>query len=255
MSEDDLREYLSFAEGLARQAGKVARHYAADVSEIVNKDDNSPVTQADEQINQLIIDKVAAEYSDIGVLGEERSSHGEPTSGLLWVCDPIDGTMPFTLGMQISTICLALVLNGRPIVGVVYDFAHDQMYVAAKGLGVWKNGTPLERFTSQPLPIVELEWWHSSPGDVTGLLKKLHAKRYQTPNFVSFSYACLQVAVGKTVGAVYAGDKPWDVAAVKVILDELSYRVTDLNGNEQRYDVPIRGAIVSSGELHKELFE
>jgi fructose-1,6-bisphosphatase/inositol monophosphatase family enzyme len=75
-------------------------------------------------------------------------------------------------------------------------------------------------------------------------------------NLMCYCYVNSLVACGElsgSIGAKWAG--PWDVAAVKIIVEEAGGKVTDLNGKEQRYDQPINGAIISNGILHDEIFE
>ncbi|HSW79610.1 MAG TPA: inositol monophosphatase [Candidatus Saccharimonadales bacterium] len=255
MSDNDLREYLSFAEDLAKQAGKIAKQFEDAASIATDKTDKSPLTVADEKINQLVIDAVKSKYPKIGVLGEEKSHKSGKTNGLLWVCDPIDGTLPYILGASISTFCLALVDDGDPVVGVVYVFSKDQLFSAAKGLGVWRNGTAFKPGRPNPSHAVASELWYASPAIAKSHLKKLYDAQYLTPTFFSTSFDGMQLAEGKIKGVIYANNKPWDFAAAKVILDELGIRVTDLEGNEQRYDQSINGIIASDGSVHKELLQ
>lgn len=247
----DYSAELEFAKRLATEAGEIAREYFAETGELVIKtEDNSPVTEADIKINDMVIEQVQKVYPDIGVLGEEASLKVVNDNGLLWVLDPIDGTIPFTLHIPISTFCLALVKDGEPVLGVVYDFMNELMYSAVKGRGARLNGQPLRPVSKPQMRFVALERWPAAPNDVSELFDKLKNAGYQAPNYASFGYTCMMVAKGKIAGGVYAGDKPWDVAAAKVILEELGVFVTGLDGNSQRYDGPVRGALVAYPETH-----
>src|SRR6185437_9602908 len=181
------------------------------------------LTEADEQINQLVIDAVKSKYPEIGILGEEQSHRPERTGGLLWVCDPIDGTLPYILGASASTFCLALVDNGRPVVGVVYIFDQDLLFSAARNLGVWCNGGKFKQNRTEPLPAVAAEYWYESPKIVKPIIEKLNAAHYQIVRYSSSGFEAMQVALGNLKGLVYAGDKPWDIAATKAIFCELGY--------------------------------
>ncbi|HEY8999648.1 MAG TPA: inositol monophosphatase family protein [Candidatus Saccharimonadales bacterium] len=255
MSTEDLQKYLDFAKNLALEAGAIAKRAAEDTAlHVVSKDDNSPVTAADEAINRLVIERVQQTFSNIGVLGEEESLNAEPTSGLLWVCDPIDGTIPFTLGIPISTFCLALVEDGEPVVGVVYHFGKDLLYAAAKGLGAFCNGEKLLPPQNDPLLILPVETWHAAPNDIGMHVAKLRAAKYQMPNFTSSAYESTLIMRGKLKGLLYAGNKPWDIAAQYVALNELGFEVTDIYGRSQRYDGLIKGAFIGRRGLYAELF-
>lgn len=248
----ELAEYLAFAESLAREAGEIARkHFVRDIA-FEPKDDASPVTVADLEINTLAIKKCREAYPDIGVIGEEQSDNVS-AGKLVWVCDPIDGTMPYSLGMYISTFCLALVQDGEPVVGVVYDFGKDQMFTAIKDGPAMLNGKPITKPTQEPMQLVNLEWWGAGKFDLRGLREHLFAEGFQVPNYTSSGYMSMMVALGRTMGMIYSGDKTWDVAAAKVIVEAAGGKVTDLYGERQRYDRPIRGAILAHDDYHEQL--
>lgn len=245
-----LQDYLTFAEAVLREAGKIARqHYSFEI-ELTTKVDNSPVTAADEAINSLIIQRMRQQFPGVGVLGEEESAEGEPTNKLLVVCDPIDGTIPYMLHIPISTCCIAFVQDGVPVVGAVYDFHNDRLYSAVKGQGAFLNGKRLQATPQAQMKLVCVEKWPTAPHNVSKLQQRLDKAGYQSPNYASFGYTSMLIALGKISGGVYAGDKPWDVAAAKVIVEELGVKVTALDGHDQRYDGPIRGAIVAYPEVH-----
>src|SRR6185369_16230217 len=116
-------EYLQFARGLADQAGAIMlEHFQVGVAKRDKAEaDNTPVTIADTQINRLVIEAVRAKHPTHAVIGEEES---HPADGVefTWVCDPIDGTIPYTMGIPTNLFSLALVDGeGQPVVAVVYD--------------------------------------------------------------------------------------------------------------------------------------
>ncbi|MET0779291.1 MAG: inositol monophosphatase, partial [Candidatus Saccharimonadales bacterium] len=141
---------LRFAKQLAYEAGKIMLHYfnARDKG-VTIKDDQSPVTLADTEINALVIERVKAQFPADGVLGEE-ACFGLGRSNL-WVVDPLDGTPPFARGVPLSTFCMALVQNGKPIVAVVYDPYMDRLFWACDGLGAYENDRKLDLSTHQPV--------------------------------------------------------------------------------------------------------
>ncbi len=243
---------LEFAKELARDAGVIAKNYFSHDSIVEIKNDNSPLTAADTEINQLVIDRCQATYPSMGILGEEQSLPRKK-SRFVWVCDPVDGTIPYTLGMPISTFCLALVDDGIPQLGVVYDFWNGNLYSGIKGQGAWINETKLEKQSQIPMHFISLEWWHSAKFDLSGVRERLFADSYQVPNFASGAFTSMMVAIGRITGLISASDKPWDIAAAKVIVEELGGKVTDLTGKEQRYDKNISGAIVTNNILHDEV--
>jgi myo-inositol-1(or 4)-monophosphatase len=245
-------EYLAFAENLAREAGEIAnRHFSQDIA-FVWKEDSSPVTAADLEINKLVIQRCREAYPEIGILSEEGSDNEFPGK-MVWICDPIDGTVPYSLGLRASTFCLALVRDGEPVVGVVNNFANDRLYSAIKDGPARVNGVEIPAPTADPMKLVDLEWWGSGKLDLRGLREHLFAKGFQVPSFASIGYLSMMVALGRTMGVVYSGDRSWDVAASKVIAEACGAKVTDLYGDRQRYDRPIRGAIIANADYFDEL--
>ncbi|MBX6334382.1 inositol monophosphatase family protein [Candidatus Saccharibacteria bacterium] len=246
----DLKSAHDFAVNLAKQAGAIARNYYNQSIAFQPKSDNSPVTEADIEINRLVIQECTKQYPDVGILGEEESS--ARVSEWLWVCDPIDGTIPYVLGIQASTFCLALVHDGEPVVGVVYDFLNGRLYSAIKGNGAWLNGAPLVPSTTPPLKAVNLEVWQEEhlSGDFR---EKLFAAGFITTQFASNTFMGMATATGRVAATVYAGPYAWDMAAAKVIAEELGCVVTDLDGKDQRYDDNINGGVIFHPAYAKEL--
>lgn len=131
------QEYLEFAKKLAYEAGDIMREYFQ-TTDMVWKSDNTPVTQADTEINSRVIERIAAAYPEHSVIGEEESAVREGAR-YTWACDPVDGTMPYSHGLPISTFSLALCEDGKPVVGVVYDPFMDRLFWASVGGGAFCN--------------------------------------------------------------------------------------------------------------------
>lgn len=252
MPSINLDEALAFACRLAKDAGLIARKHYSPTIKFDPKAHNSPVTLADTEINALVITRCKAAYPDIGILAEEEST--PRTKEWLWVCDPIDGTIPYMLGMGASSFCLALVHNGQPVMGVVYDFMNDRLFSAVKGKNAFLNGQPLaDGSATNPLKLIELETYPGAVHTVGDLRERLIREDWQAPNFATASFVAMQVAQGRIAGSVYTGNQAWDIAAAKVIVEACGGQVTDLDGNEQRYDGFIKGAIVVHPKYAEEI--
>lgn len=251
-----MNEYLNFAKRVALQAGDIMlKHFHADV-EHREKEDKTIVTIADEKINQLVIEEVEKAFPEHSVFGEEASN--DKQHEYAWVCDPIDGTVPYAKGLPVSVFSLALVKDGEPIVGVVYDPFMKRLYSAQKGEGAFLNDEPMH-VSSMGLErhaIINAEWWPDAPYDIDTACHDLSLK---TETYVlhlgTVIDAACYVASGRYEACIFAGTtgKNVDIAAVKVIVEEAGGKVTDLFGNEQRYDGDIKGAIISNGKIHQEL--
>lgn len=255
----DLQEYLNFAKDVAHQAGQIQlKYFRSNDLDTQWKGDDTPLTIADTTINSMVIERVKAKYPDHGVLGEEES-YGKDRE-MIWVCDPVDGTMPFSIGVPVSTFSLALVQDGAPIVGVVYDAFQDRLWESATDMPTLMNGTMI-RVNDKGMKnsYVADDVWAAStlPND---LLFKLPGVRDDLLDRgakpLTYSAAIIGFALtasGQFSGGIFAVKKPEDVAAVKLIVENAGGKVTDLDGNDQRYDGWINGAIVSNGVIHDDL--
>ena len=130
------QKYLKFAKDIAYKAGKIMIKYFEDNSEVSYKLDQTIVTKADTEINQYLIKRVKETFPTHSVDGEEEQ-FGK--SNYVWVCDPIDGTAMYARGIPVAVFSLALVIEGVPTIGVVYDPFTDSMYSAIKDKGAYKN--------------------------------------------------------------------------------------------------------------------
>ena len=250
------QQYLDLAKEIADGAAEIALKYFGFDTERTWKSDNTPLTQADTEINDFVIQRITERFPDHSIQGEEASSTKQ-NSKYIWVCDPIDGTMPFSLGMPTFTFSLALVdqSNGRPILGLINDPILKRMYWACKGEGAFRNG---ERISVSKDANLKNTFMNLDGRDNNGISKieTIKAIREKGPKLMillSFIYGGIQVANGKFSGAVFLNSFAHDVAALKIIVEEAGGKVTDLKGNERRYDTDGLGCVLSNGILHEEI--
>ncbi|PID98824.1 hypothetical protein CSA80_03890 [Candidatus Saccharibacteria bacterium] len=255
-SKKQYQEYLEFATSLALEAGEIMHKYFGADSGPRFKHDNSVVTIADEEINDLVIRRVKQTYPDHDINGEEASNQNG--SKYVWVCDPIDGTAKFAAQVPVSVFSLALVIDGKPEVGVIYAPFNDHMYTAVIGQGAFMNGRPIKVNSKKLSDRAELnvDWWASNDHDVIKVVREIvYSEGSYATSIGSTTHASALVARGEFVASVFPGTKGKnvDIAAAKVIVEEAGGKVTDLFGNEQRYDQDIRGSICSNGVVHDEI--
>jgi fructose-1,6-bisphosphatase/inositol monophosphatase family enzyme len=252
-----MESYLKLAESLAFQAGEIILKYFKKGMKRKIKSDLSIVTNADEEINDLVVNTIDKKYPKHSILGEEGGI--DKGSDLVWLCDPIDGTWPYAKKVPISVFSLALSKKGELVLGVVYDPFTDRLYSAVKGKGAFLNK---KKILVSELEIKEatlnIEWW---PGCEYDIELAMHKLSIDTGAYVlhlgSIVNACCFVAAGQYEACIYAGtrDKSVDVAAVKIIVEEAGGRVTDLFG-KRKIDVhDLRGAIISNGIVHEDVLK
>lgn len=252
MTNEQKTEYLEFAKQLARQAGEIMRKYFDNQADYHFKQDKTIVTIADEEINQLVINQIKTVYPTHDINGEEASDISG--SQYLWVCDPVDGTALFARSIPMSVFSIALVVNGAPQIGVVYDPFQDRLYSAALGRGAYMNDKKMTVHDNDDLnPMLNFEWWPTAAYNIMPAIEQI------TNNGVAYcvsvgsaTHSTMLVAAGKFVASIFPGTKGKnvDIAAAKVIVEEAGGKVTDFYGNDQRYDQDINGAVVSNGVVH-----
>jgi len=168
--------------------------------------------------------------------------------------------MAFSCGLPMFVFSIALVdqSNGLPVLGLINDPVMKNMYWAYKGSGAYRNGKKIFVTKDDTLKNVYLST--GGTGKTIGFsdlppMKELNEKKCKVMKYPSFIYGAIQVANGKYGGAVFYHKYGHDVAVLKIITEEAGGKVTDLNGDERRYDENGIGCIVSNGILHKELLD
>jgi fructose-1,6-bisphosphatase/inositol monophosphatase family enzyme len=250
-----VQEYLETAVELGAAAGEIMLRYFDSGVAVEWKSDATPVTVADKAINAMVIERISAEYPDHGIVGEEASK-SRPNAPMQWVCDPIDGTVPFMLGIPTNVFALALCENGEPIVAVVVDPYLSRTYTASRGGGAFCNERKLSVSARAQLGGSTMNVsgrGDDGPADGAGIYEDLHAAGAILLHHHAILYETILVASGMFDGAIYAKSHAWDAAAGVLLVGEAGGKATDLCGRWQRYDRPIRGAVFSNGRVHDDL--
>lgn len=253
---NETQKRISFAESFAREAGAVMLEYFSNGNMgVESKPDKSLVTKADKEINRMLIERVEQLFPDHGVWGEEASTMtNEHTQ--LWVCDPIDGTSAFVFGLPTAMFSLAFVEDGVPTIGVAYDPFMDRMFVATKDGEARCNNTVIH-VDDAPLEnaVIAGPSYMTTLFETGGMYTELAKKGATIPMFPGGVYKGCLVAEGRLHGRIYSGPWSHDIAAIKVIIEAAGGKVTDLEGNNPRYDKKIKGAILSNGVIHDALVD
>lgn len=130
---------------IAKEAGALALSYFYDRAALTIEDKANPqdvVSIADRNVETLIRERIAAQFPDDGVMGEEHAPL--PTkSGYTWIIDPIDGTSPFVMGMPDWCVSIAIHDGTRPVASAIFAPRVDDLYHAVLGGGTWLNGHKL----------------------------------------------------------------------------------------------------------------
>ena len=244
---------LAFAVDVAKEAGEImVRHFRTEGARANWKQENDAVTIADTTINTLVIERVKAAWPKCGVSGEEESY--EPERKDLWMVDPVDGTLPYAMGLPIAAFLLVYVVDGRPKVAVAYNPWLELMYTAVEGNGAYCNGQKLEQLSESQTKVVEVLVWKGSVYKLPGIQEQIEQAGL-IPLGIAGGISRFGICEGRLYGAVYADDHPWDIAALDLLVSEVGGVTTDLAGKPIDYGGAIRGAIVGSKKAHAQLLK
>ena len=118
ISHEQKKEFKVFIDLLCEEAAKeILRHYGPDVK-VEHKSDATPVTIADRNAEKHIRQIINKRYPDHGIIGEEHGTE-KVDAAFVWVLDPVDGTKSFISGVPLFATLVALLHNGRPIIGAI----------------------------------------------------------------------------------------------------------------------------------------
>ncbi len=189
------------------------------------------VSEVDRETELALIDALGTLVPKAGFLGEE---FGGSAKGLSWVIDPIDGTSNFVRGIPLWCLSVALVLDGRPLAGVIYDPNAQEMYSAVLGLGTLLNGVPVSVAQTsqidQALLGVSFSFRSETQTHVDVLQKLMTARglyRFLGSGALGLAYC----SVGRVDGFWEDWMMPWDVAAGLILVTEAGGTVSDFGSN------------------------
>ena len=248
----DLELALSLADAADRVT--VARFGAADLR-VETKPDLTPVSDADRAAEQVLRDRLAEARPGDAVSGEEFGAAG--TGARRWVLDPIDGTKNFVRGVPVWASLIALLVAGRPVVGVVSAPLLGRRWWAAQGGGAWAaalGGAPRRLAVSGVATLADASLSYSSlagwqPAGRRERVVALLDGCWRTRAYGDF-WSYMLVAEGAVDLATEAELSLWDMAALYPIVTEAGGRFTALDGTDG-VDGP--GAAASNGLLHEAL--
>lgn len=198
---------------------------------------NDLVTNIDKEIEQFFIDKIRKTFPNHRILGEE--GFGDDVcnlDGVVWIIDPIDGTMNFIHQQRNFAISLGVYENGIGKIGIIYDVAHGELYHAIQGKGAFMNDAQLPHLSESTLKesIIALNatWVMENHRIDHNLLIPLVKEARGTRSYGTAALEMVFVATGRVDAYISLRLSPWDVAAGAVIINELGGVITNLRGEK-----------------------
>lgn len=234
-----MREWLNLAQSVARQAGDEILRYEGASVDVEHKGDGSPLTLADQAAHRCIM--AALKDTPWPVVSEEGDSlHMEALR--YWLVDPLDGTKDFLAGNGEYTVNIALVDQGRAVLGVVFAPASDTLYAGGQALGAQRVKSGLtEHLVAHPASLgcrMAVSRFHDHP-DVEGFAQHNRiAERVAVGSALKYG---LLAAAEVDVFPRLVGSSEWDTAAGQAVLEAAGGQVLDWRtGQPLRYGKPSR---------------
>ncbi len=228
------------------------QHFQSATLAVRTKTDRTPVSEADEAVEQMIRERLAAARPDDGILGEEYGTSGP--AARRWIIDPIDGTKNYVRGIPVYATLIALAEGDRATVGVVSAPAMTRRWWASAGGGAFCNGRAIRASRISELGHAHLAYDsvtdHDQHGSAEALLSLI--RRCERARGFGDFWIHMLVAEGAIEIAVEPAVAPWDMAAVQIIVEEAGGRFTDFQG-VARFDGG--SAISTNGILHDGVLE
>jgi histidinol phosphatase-like enzyme (inositol monophosphatase family) len=255
MESKALQAYAEFAADMANQARPITLSYFRRLSETVLKADGSPVTIADRECELLIRKLITQTYPEHGVLGEEYGAEG-PSRKLTWIIDPIDGTKSFIAGMPTYGTLLALLHQGRPVLGVIDIPGLNERWSATTETPTMMNQQRAmtgssSTITRSVLAIISPERFAMSDQVA---LKQLDAGA-GICHYSSDGYAYGLLASGYVDLVVAANQQPFDYLPVINVIEQAGGCITDWNGDVLGFESDGRVLASANQRLHDQALE
>ncbi len=248
-------DYLHIAVEAARKAGSYQRHRFASSFSIELKGDKDLVTEVDRESERLIVEQVLARFPDHSILAEEGSCpRGD--APFRWVIDPLDGTTNFAHGFPWFCVSIALEAEGVPMVGVIFDPIHDELFTASKGNGAFLNGRRLHVSSRPSLDesLLGTGFPYDCATDPVNNFDNFMAFQRAARGIRRVGAAALDlaaVAAGRLDGFWELKLKPWDVAAGVLLVREAGGMVSGFDGSA--YSISQDRILASNGLIHDEM--
>jgi len=253
VSKSDL-ELLDYATTLAKDAGSVAMSYFRGDLGVEVKADLSPVTVADKAVEAFVRARLAQDFPDDGLFGEEEGATGLDRDRV-WILDPIDGTRSFLSGYPTFGFLLAVLEKGTPKIGIVGMPALNEVYAGMAG-NARLNGRKIQVSNQQELDQAILyinEAEHMRAGN-EAVFSQL-TKRGATRRFAYDCYPHALVAAGHIDAVVDYNLEPYDYLPLCALIEAAGGVITDWQGRPLGLGSDGRVISAATPALHAQLLE
>ncbi|HBN5049452.1 TPA: inositol monophosphatase family protein [Listeria innocua] len=236
-------------------AAKIKQSFKETLDIDIKSGRNDLVTNMDKETEAFFVKQIKDHFPNHRLFGEEGMSDDvTDLNGIVWILDPIDGTLNFVEQQRDFAISLAIYQDGVGHLAYIYDVTRDELYFAEKGKGATVNGKQIPKIDKDmdlqdALLIANLSVTRKFPT----MWEAVKASRgLRLHEAASLEY--MDVATGRAGAYLSANLAPWDIAAGKIIVEELGGIVTRIDGS--KINMLEKGSsIVATPKIHQTLLD
>ena len=244
LSKENLLEIVN----ISVDAGEVILNYYNENVDVIYKDDESPLTKADLASHKIITDSIKKITPDIPILSEEEFIDWKIRKKWkkYWLIDPLDGTKEFIKKNDEFTVNIALIENNRPILGVIYTPALNELFYSIKNFGSYKILTKKKLNTLKEAKRISINKKKSNKIKIVG--SRSHSNpildKWVNKNFNEFDILqkgsslkfCLIAEGSADIYPRFGPTSEWDIAAGHIILEEAGGKLKSIDNKEILYN-------------------
>ena len=244
LSKENLLEIVN----ISVDAGKVILNYYNENVDVIYKDDESPLTKADLASHKIITDSIKKITPDIPILSEEEFIDWKIRKKWkkYWLIDPLDGTKEFIKKNDEFTVNIALIENNRPILGVIYTPALNELFYSIKNFGSYKILTKKKLNTLKEAKRISINKKKSNKIKIVA--SRSHSNpildKWVNKNFNEFDILqkgsslkfCLIAEGSADIYPRFGPTSEWDIAAGHIILEEAGGKLKSIDNKEILYN-------------------
>ena len=222
---------------MAEEAGRIAAEFQKKGVTAEEKADESPVTAADRACEKLLVEGLQKEFPNDGFLGEEGANR-DSSNGRRWIIDPIDGTRDFVRSIPLWSVLVGLEERGQVVAGVACCPGQRMVAWASKGGGAWVNGERVRVSDKSDTRNAILSFNGFNKAGVDGFCEKLlpWVRKFGAVRGFGGSFDAMLLATGRADVRIEPNAQPWDLAALKILVEEAGGVFGSFKGSNTIYD-------------------
>jgi len=235
MSDANLDQLAAYGNEVVKEAGRIMLGYFGKTSSKA-KGHQDLITEADTALESFILGKLDARCPGWQHISEEDTAKGASSvQEYCWVLDPLDGTVNFATGVPSFCVSLALLKDGAPVLGWVFDPLRSELFSAQLGKGSFLNGARLKIESNKSILIGTdsslIKWGLEEPAG-GARFSKIMETYGKSRNLGAQALHLCYVAAGRLRAAITRGCRVWDDAAGALIITEAGGRYGNWKGEE-----------------------